>query len=395
MMLAVAASGFSQKKMVSKAKSALIEPVDLVEAKTCIEAAMSNEETASDPATFVLAGKIYKKIFDAEAQKKILGQGYDEKSYKENLVNSVNSYINGAELSQIPDAKGKTNDKYNKEIKKAFAGLKGDLGAVGYALYKEKKYDDALKIFDGYISIPNCSIMREEPIDSTYYTIESLAAQSALLVKDNQKAIRYLYELKDANLPDGKMTYEWLVDALQAEKDTARSLKVLAEGLQKYPTDQYMISKQVNYYIQHGKRAEAISYLDNAIAANPTKPEYYNVKAGLYLMDKNYDEALKLYEKSQSIASNVEAVEGIGVVYAAQGVAEDGKADNIKSDAEWKKARAKAETIYKKAEGYLEQAKEMYGENYNSDNLYWLGIVYNRLREGEKYKAIQKIKNSL
>ena len=38
MMLAVAASGFSQKKNVSKAESALWNPIDLVTAKTSIEA---------------------------------------------------------------------------------------------------------------------------------------------------------------------------------------------------------------------------------------------------------------------------------------------------------------------------------------------------------------------
>lgn len=394
LMLAVAASGFSQKKMVSKAKTALIEPADLVEAKSAIEAAMSNEETASDPYTFVIAGKVYKTIFKKQENERLLKK-HDEKLLSESLINAVNCYTNAAELEQIPDAKGKTTDKYDKEIKKSFKELQDPLIAEGYTALQNGKYDVALKMFEGYMSIPNCSIMRDEPIDTTYNTVEYLAVNAALLKKDNKSAIKYMAELKDANYYKGATIYEWMVDALQAEKDTAKSLEILAEGLKKYPTSQYMIGKQVNYYIDHGKRAEAITYLDNAINANPDKPEYLNVKAGLFLSDKNFPEALNYYQKAQSLdAKNVESVEGIGVVYAAMAVDEDQKADKIKNDAQWKKARAAAETTYKKAEGYLEQARAMY-EKPNKDNLYWLGIVYNRLKEGEKFKEVQKLKNSL
>lgn len=395
MVLAVAASGFSQKKMVGKAKNALIEPVDLVEAKTSIEAAMSHEETSSDPNTFVVAGKVYKTIYNAEVKKKMLNQAYDEKLMTTSLFNAVNSYTNAAELEQIPDAKGKTTNKYDKEIMKAFKELQDPLIADGYAALQKNDYDGALMLFEGYMSIPNCSIMREAPVDTTYNTVEFLAINAALLKKDNQKAIKYMAELKDADYYKGATIYEWMVDALQAEKDTAKSLEILAEGLKKYPTDQYMIGKQVNYFIDHGKKDEALVYLDNAIKANPDRPEYCNVKAGLYLSDKNFAEALNLYQKAQAIdGKNVEAVEGIGVTYCAMAVDEDAKADKLKSDAAWKKARTAAEATYKKAEGYLEQAKSMYSTP-NKDNLYWLGIVYNRLRESDKFKEVQKLKNSL
>lgn len=394
-MLAIAASGFSQKKMVSKAKTAMIEPADLVEAKSCIEAAMSNEETAGDPNTFVIAGRVYKAIYNAEVKKKMLNQGPNEKVMSESLVNAVNCYTNAAELEQIPDAKGKTTDKYDKEIKKAFKELQDPLIADGYTALQANKYDDALKMFEGYMSIAGCSIMKDDFVDSTYNTVEYLAVNAALLKKDNKAAIRYMSELKDANYEKGATIYEWLVDALQAEKDTTKSLEILAEGLKKYPTDQYMIGKQVNYYIDRGKRTEALAYLDEAIKSNPTKPEYLNVKANLYLSDKNFVEALNLYQKAQSVdAGNVEAVEGIGVTYTAMAVEEDNKADKIKNDAQWQKARKAAEVTYRKAEEFLEKARVMYSKP-NKENLYWLGIVYNRLKEGQKYKEVQDLKKTL
>ena len=395
MVLAVAASGFSQKKMVGKAKNALIEPVDLVEAKTSIDAAMSNEETSSDPNTYVVAGKVYKAIYNAEVKKKLLNQPYDEKLMTTSLFTAVNCYTNAAELEQIPDAKGKTTDKYDKEIKKSFKELQDPLIADGYAALQANKHDAALMLFEGYMSIPNCSIMREEPVDTTYNTVQFLAINAALLKKDYKKAIKYMSELKDANYYKGATIYEWLVDALQAEKDTAKSLEILDEGLKKYPTNSYMIGKQVNYYIDHGKKQEAMNYLDNAIAANPNDVEYLNVKASIYLSDKNYAEALNLYQKACGINANkVESVEGVGVTYCAMAVDEDAKADKIKSDAAWKKARTAAEDTYRKAEEYLEKAKAMY-EKPNKDNLYWLGIVYNRLKKADKYKEIQNLRNSL
>ncbi|MBR6043356.1 MAG: hypothetical protein IKP37_12080 [Paludibacteraceae bacterium] len=395
MVLAVAASGFSQKKMVGKAKNALIEPVDLVEAKTSIDAAMSNEETSSDPNTYVVAGKVYKAIYNAEVKKKLLNQPYDEKLMTTSLFTAVNCYTNAAELEQVPDAKGKTTDKYDKEIKKSFKELQDPLIADGYTALQQSNYKAALMLFEGYMSIPNCSIMREEPVDTTYNTVQFLAINAALLNKDNKKAIKYMSELKDANYYKGATIYEWMVDALQAEKDTAKSLEILEEGLKKYPTNSYMIGKQVNYYIDHGKKQEAMNYLDNAIAANPKDVEYLNVKASIYLSDKNFAEALNLYQKACSINANkVESVEGVGVTYCAMAVDEDQKADKIKSDAAWKKARTAAEDTYRKAEEYLEKAKAMY-EKPNKDNLYWLGIVYNRLKKADKYKEIQNLRNSL
>ena len=394
MVLAVAASGFSQKKMVGKAKNALIAPIDLVEAKTSIDAAMGNEETSGDPYTYVIAGKVFKTIYNEEVKKKMLNQPYDEKVLTTSLFTAINCYTNAAELEQIPDAKGKTTDKYDKEIKKAFKELQDPLIADGYAALQKNNYKAALMLFEGYMSIPNCSIMREEPLDTTYNTVQFLAINAALLNKDNKKAIKYMAELKDANYYKGATIYEWMVDALQAENDTAKSLEILAEGLKKYPTNKYMIAKQVNYYIDHGKKQEAFNYLDNAIAANPSKPEYYNVKASLFLSEKNYNEALNLYQKANAVSKNTESVEGIGVTYCALAVDEDQKADKLKSDAAWKKARTAAEEIYKKAEGYLEEARGMYTEP-NKDNLYWLGIVYNRLKKSDKFKEVQQLKNSL
>ena len=85
MVLAVAASGFSQKKMVGKAKNALIAPIDLVEAKTSIDAAMGNEETSGDPYTYVIAGKVYKTIYNEEVKKKMLNQPYDDENQEREL----------------------------------------------------------------------------------------------------------------------------------------------------------------------------------------------------------------------------------------------------------------------------------------------------------------------
>ncbi len=391
-----AAPAFSQKKMISKANTALIPPADLTEAKKAIEAAMGHEETSANPFTFVVAGKVYKAIYDAELKKRMLGQAYDSKVIYENLVNATNCYTNAAELEQVPDAKGKTTNKWDKEIKKAYKTLQDPLLTEGYAAHKANDLDNAFKLYEAYISIPRSSIMNEEPVDSSYYLAEYLAVNVALQKKENAKAIKYMFELKDADKFDkGNQVYVWLVDALQAEGDTAKSLKVLEQGLKKYPTDTYMIAKQVNYYIDRGQRDKAINYLDDAIKANPNSAQFYVVKADLYRIDKKYDEAIAIYEKALSVdPKSVDALNNIGGAYASKGQDADAAASALKSDAAFKKAKNENTKLFEKALGYLEQAKALYTTP-NIDNVNRLIVVYNRLGKGPELQEMLKLKKSL
>lgn len=372
--------------MVSKAKEDLIEPVDLVDAQKSIELAMSNEETSGDPKTFVVAGNVYKAVYDDQVKKRMLNSA-DKKLLYTSLGNAANSAVNGVELSQIPDAKGEVNDKYNKDFKKQFGKLSPLLAQESVNAFNEQNYKESLFLCENYMGITNCSIMKEEPVDTLYNHIEFLAIKSALLSNNRKKAIQYMTELKDASFEEATV-YEWLVDAYQAEKDTAKSIEILTEGLKKQPKDQYMIGKLVNYYIDHGKKVEAMKYLDNAIAANPNSPEYYNVKANLALADKKYSEAMGLYQKANQIdPKNIDAIEGQGVSYAVMGYDKDAKADKQKSDALYKKGRLEAEKDYNNAESFLWKAHDMYTTP-NKDNLYWLKVVSTRLKRNDKIKQI-------
>lgn len=394
MVLAVASSCFSQKKMVSKAKTDLIDPIDLVDAQKSIEAAMGNAETSGDPKTFVVAGDVYKALYDAEAKKRIVNPSMDDKVLGNSLISAANSYMQAAVLEQVPDEKGKTTDKYDKDIKRAFGKITTPLITEGYTAYQAKKFDKSLPFFQAYLEIPNSPIMKDEPIDSNYVQIQLLAAQAAILAKKNDKAIEYLNELKESKLDDNtKATvYEWLFNVYQAQKDTAKSLEVLNEGLKKFPSNQYMISNQVNYYINHGKEKEAMKYLDDAIAANPNSPIYYNAKASLFFSQKKYDDALAMYQKASSVdATNVDAVEGLGVSYASKGQDLDDKADRqfLKTRKNCKQCELDADKAYQQSKTYLEKAHSMYKQP-NKENLLMLRTIYNRLKDGANKKKIDE-----
>ena len=386
LMFTLATSAFAQKSMIKEAKNALYAPADLELAKKSIEAAMSNDETSSMPETYYIAGNVYKLIYDDEDKKRMLNQSYDAKKINTSLIDATASYVNCVQLEQIPDAKGKVSTKYDKDIKKAFEKLKNPLYIEGVTQLQKGDYKMSMKLLDTYMSIPNCQIMNDEPIDSTYYDALYYAANAALLAKDNQSAIKYMYELKDANYKQESMVYEWLVNALMTEKDTAKAMEVIAEGLKKHPSNQYMIGQQVNYQIKKGQKEQAIKYLDDAIAANPKSAEYLNVKAGLYLQDKKYDEALDIYKKAMAVDPlNAEAVEGAGESYAVKAVKMDEAADKEKSDAKYKAGRKNAEVEYKNALEYLEKARVLYSSP-NKNNLYWLKVIYVRLGDSQKAK---------
>ena len=78
-------------------------------------------------------------------------------------------------------------------------------------------------------------------------------------------------ELKEDNYKAETM-YEWLYDAYKGIGDTEKFVNTLKEGIEKFPSNKYLMGSLINYYLESKKEAEALSYLDAAIAKDPSNP---------------------------------------------------------------------------------------------------------------------------
>ncbi len=68
-----------------------------------------------------------------------------------------------------------------------------------------------------------------------------------------------------------------LVPALFAIHQDAQATKVLEEAVERYPTDDLLLSDLGNAYLRQGEIAQASSALERAVRANPDRPESHNL----------------------------------------------------------------------------------------------------------------------
>lgn len=389
MLLSLAASGFSQKKNVSKAENALVEPVDLNLAKNSIEAAMTDPTTAKAEKTYYVAGNVYYKFYEAEEKKKMLNESFSQAIKDENLMKAIDAYAKAGEYGQLPDEKGKVKPKYQKEVKRNLEQYSKYLINEGLASYNEKNYKQAVKVWGKYLEVPTFSVMTGSGFDKDtlyneikFYTVDAASRDPEL----KPLAVKYMEELRDAGYKEETM-YEWLAGEYKAAGQTDKYVANLQNGMKKFPKNQFLMGSLINYYIENKKEAEAVAYLDEAIKGNPQNPDYYAVKGNLLLNMKKFDEATAAFNQAIAVdPRNASAHSGLGIVYVTKAEDINDKASSIRDNKKYNAERAKAKAEFEKAIPFLEKARTLAPKDL--DNLRVLRAAYLRTDKGAEYNKI-------
>lgn len=388
-LLAMAASGFAQKRNVSKAENALYDPVDLVGAKASIEAAMKDLSTEKWEKTYFVAGNVYYKYYEEEEKKRLMNQSSNQAVKNEYLVNAIDAYAKAAEYGLLPDEKGKVKPKYQKEIKKNLETYGKYLINEGLNNYNMNDYKTAALLWGKYLELPSYPIMKDAGLekDTLYNEIKYYTINAASRVPEMKSlTIKYMEELKDAGYKAEEM-YEWLAGEYK-DKDEAKYVATLQNGLKKYPKSSFLMGSLINYYISSKKVDEAIAYLDNAIKNEPKNAQYYAVKGNLLLQaKKDYAGAVSSYNQAlQMDNSNYLAQTGLGLVYVTKAEEINDNASSIRDNKKYQAERKRANAEFQKAIPYLENARSMNPKDI--DNLRVLRAAYLRTDKGAEYENI-------
>lgn len=375
---------FAQKGKVSSALN-LKDSGKLDKALEAIEEAIdpNNPKAASSiswPRTWEVRGEIYQDIARS-------GDANIKKLATEPLTKAFESYKKALEL----DEKGRNG----KAVKVKLVLLENDLQQHGNEEYNKENYANALTAFEQILEMKELPVMKEDgnPIDTA--TIWN-AALIANVAKNYDKAIKYYKEVAELGYNDG-VPYEKIAEAYQAKGDTATALNVLQEGFKKYPTDNNVLVGMINIYLKTNKAAEAVKYLDMAIAQDPTNPSYYYAKGSLYDYDRlnNFEIAKENYEKAIELdPNNANAFYNLGALYYNGGVNQHKIAievpvsQNERYEAELKKA----DEWFRKAVPYMEKASELTSDDGTDKRsiLETLSNLYYRLDMSDKYKETQR-----
>ncbi|MFQ9316828.1 hypothetical protein [uncultured Dysgonomonas sp.] len=405
---------FAQKKAVKDAKSAM-KNVD--EARELIKPALTNPETVNDPETWKIAGDIEYKAFDdertLEMQREITGKGGNEEKMYIGLYNMYDPYIKADELGQIPNEKGQVKNKFRKDIVKNMRdGHRFYINGGVY--YNEKKdFKRATDFFERYWELPSLAMFEDtkgdfNTQDSVYQTIKYYAVISSIQSADHDRSIKLLKKIiaepyvQNSTYKESD-AYELLASEYQQVNDSLAFVQVLNDGAKKFPGNKYFTPNLINEFIRGGKTAEAMAYLDQAIANDPSNTcELIGVKASLYAEQKNYASAEPAYLQAIAADANCEkALEGLGVLYILQAQDVKEKAGQTNSRSEQAQLDKQTADFYQKSLPYLEKYRDLLkarGADFDLDikpalmklqNVYYNLSLLN-IDKSAEYEAVQK-----
>lgn len=405
---------FAQKKAVKDAKSAM-KNVD--EARELIKPALTNPETVNDPETWKIAGDIEYKAFDdertLEMQREITGKGGNEEKMYIGLYNMYDPYIKADELGQIPNEKGQVKNKFRKDIVKNMRdGHRFYINGGVY--YNEKKdFKRATDFFERYWELPSLAMFEDtkgdfNTQDSVYQTIKYYAVISSIQSADHDRSIKLLKKIiaepyvQNSTYKESD-AYELLASEYQQVNDSLAFVQVLNDGAKKFPGNKYFTPNLINEFIRGGKMAEAMAYLDQAIANDPSNTcELIGVKASLYAEQKNYASAEPAYLQAIAADANCEkALEGLGVLYILQAQDVKEKAGQTNSRSEQAQLDKQTADFYQKSLPYLEKYRDLLkarGADFDLDikpalmklqNVYYNLSLLN-IDKSAEYEAVQK-----
>ncbi|MBS5796451.1 MAG: hypothetical protein KH100_10910 [Dysgonomonas mossii] len=405
---------FAQKKAVKDAKSAM-KNVD--EARELIKPALTNPETVNDPETWKIAGDIEYKAFDdertLEMQKEITGKGGNEEKMYIGLYNMYDPYIKADELGQIPNEKGQVKNKFRKDIVKNMRD--GHRFYINGGVYYNEKRDfkRATDFFERYWELPSLAMFEDtkgdfNTQDSVYQTIKYYAVISSIQSADHDRSIKLLKKIiaepyvQNSTYKESD-AYELLASEYQQVNDSLAFVQVLNDGAKKFPGNKYFTPNLINEFIRGGKTAEAMAYLDQAIANDPSNTcELIGVKASLYAEQKNYASAEPAYLQAIAADANCEkALEGLGVLYILQAQDVKEKAGQTNSRSEQAQLDKQTADFYQKSLPYLEKYRDLLkarGADFDLDikpalmklqNVYYNLSLLN-IDKSAEYEGVQK-----
>ena len=133
--------------------------------------------------------------------------------------------------------------------------------------------------------------LQEERTDDRLFQL----AFTNLQLKENEKAINYLQELREVN-PQYQSLYLYLGQALQEEELIEEAQKVLEDGIKEnpYQVELYHLASENAYRLHDKEKAEKL--LLNALELGEKQDETLLTLSNLYLDEERYEDVIKSIE---------------------------------------------------------------------------------------------------
>lgn len=401
-----AMGAFAQKNLVEDVEHAIggfeVKVDAYKKAATDILPALENAETKGDAKTWYVAGKTNFGLYDRYFSMMQLGQDVDKEGMGMALLKGYDYYMTALPLDSVKqtnkdgsyktDKHGnvKVKTKYSKDIVNALVGHHNDFQLAGSFLYDAKKYAEACKCWEVYVSMPTSGLAEREKFlapDSTLAQIEFFRGVSAWQGEDLKAAVSAFANARKMGYLQ-KEAFDYAMNCYANLNDNEGIVAVAKEAMPLFgDVDSQYINIIINDNINKGNYAEAEKLVEEAIAKNPSNAELYNVK-GIMLEQKEDEEgALACFKKAVEL--NPEYMRGqfnAGRVLVKQAVALQSENEKLKGAEFAKMKETKVLPLYKEAMPFMEKAYQLDSTDSQIKNI--LSNIYYQLGLEDKLKSL-------
>ncbi|MBD5356020.1 MAG: tetratricopeptide repeat protein [Bacteroides sp.] len=317
--LAAAGTVCAQKANVDQANKLAGKIDQIQQARELIQQAMQNPETQNDPRTYFVAGKIEFDAYDKALSAKMINPNdpsANDLDMANELVNGYKYFLQALPLDSLPNEKGQVKPKYSKDILNKLGGHHNDFFTAGANFFNEKKYyPEAYEAFMIFGDLPESGLFEKglpivdpQQIPTAYFNA-GLSAYSGNQVEQSAAAFKkarntgyeqpesFIYEIACwQNIAQN--------DESKLQEAQAQILDVARAGHEKFGLEQpIFINNMINSLVTENKIDQAISQLNDLIAANPDNAGLYGLRGYVYDRAEKNDLSEADYRKAASIPS--------------------------------------------------------------------------------------------
>lgn len=380
------------KAAVSAAKSAA-NSGKFAEAEKTIEAAMNNAATKDDASVWDAAGYVQQKISMKESENQVLKKAFDTIQVYKSALKMVEYFSKCDELAQLPDAKGKVNNKYRKKNAVILIGERNNLINGGIYYFNAQNYAEAFKYLAAYADLKDMPLTAKEPAilaDSTITQMAYYACSAAYRMEDYKNCAKYAKQAFD-DKEFGEPAMEFYCISLKELGQTDEWLAALKKGVATYPGIPYFFANLVEYFSSNSKYDEAIAYADDMLKNDPNNALYLFCKGYIYQQTKEYDKALEFYAKATNDEKSdycAQSYSNMGLIYCIQAQDFSATATTDVNAPKYKEEQIQLKSYYEKAKPCYEKARQLKPDQ---KDLWLQGLyrVYYNLDMGNEFKEIE------
>ena len=315
----VAGGMFAQKAVVDQAAKLKGKADKIAEARSLIEQASKNPETANDVRTYYVGGKNEFDLYDNARTKQMINpqdKSIDPMAMAEQLINGYNMYVRALPLDSVPDEKGKIKTKHSKEIIAAFNNHFNDFFNAGGTFYNAKKfYPEAYQAFMIYGMMPQqpyaAKVVKEVPdsVINTAFFNAGLSAYAGNALPEAANAFKqgrlnnsdnpqnYIYELA---------CWQYMVNNDSTIENQAKKEieEIALAGFKKFGTEPMIfVNNIVNSYIRENRAQEALNLVEGQLKNEPENAALYGLLGYIYDRMDNDEQSIANYMKAASFAN--------------------------------------------------------------------------------------------